>query len=380
MRAPATSVVAVLFFCAFARTAAAQADPTRKAKAEEDSSKWTVQGTLFTDISAVEADKGQRSPIPEEGIIGEYSLGGTYHIDKKMSVVVRACLGCHDFQVQNAYVDWEVNDTWTFRAGRIPVPFGGFSRRTSPAHVESSTKPLPYIMGGMVQEKAFNMGIVPAPFIDNGAAMNGKFWITKTTELSVEMALVRGLKGFLTDIDFIVTREPKDSNGEPAVAGRVLVTADPVTAGVSATWGHYDTDADLEYLMASVEFSVRFGDFNLRLEGVMRDTDYFTPTLDIETSRRTAYVIQIDGPITDGLRGFVLHDAMKVDNIFLGPAGPASAASPLTTDDNNTITRFAGGVVYSIRPGLTLKGSVEYWDPSDFEKAIVVHVGIVVEY
>ena len=377
---PATSFVAVLSLCAFALPAAAQAEPGKKGKVEEEFPKWTVQGTLFTDISAVEADKGRRSPIPEEGFIGEYSLGGTYHIDKKMTVVVRACLGCHDFQVQNAYVDWEINDNWTFRAGRIPVPFGGFSRRTSPAHVESSTKPLPYIMGGMVQEKAFNMGIVPAPFIDNGAAMNGKFWITKTTELSVEVGVVRGLKGFTTDVDYVVTREPKDSNGEPAVAGRVLVTADPITAGASATWGRYDPDAELDYVMASVELQVRLGAFNLRLEGVLRDTDYFTPTQSIETSRRTAYVIQVDGPIADGLRGFVLHDAMKVDNIFLGPAGPANAASPLTTDDSNTITRFAGGVVYSLRPGLTIKGSVEYWDPSDFEKAIVLHVGVVVEY
>ncbi len=386
MRAP-TPVVVGMFLGALALPAMAQTDPPKKpaVKDQEEFPRWTVQGTFYTDMSAVEADKHERNPIPEEGIIGEYSLGATYHADKTFTVTVRACRGCHEVTVQSAYADWEITPTWTFRAGRIPVPFGGFTRRTSPAHVESATKPLPYIMGGMVREEPFNMGIVPAPFVDNGAALTGNFWVTKSAKVSVEMAVVRGLNGFSPDIDFEASREFEDFNGEPAVAARALLTADPVTTGASVTWGRYDRDSDLEYLMASVELQVRFGDWNLRVEGIVRETEFFTPdafspTRERETSRRTAYVAQVDGPVAEGWRVFLLHDYLRVEDVFLSPGGPIAMPGALTTDDSNTITRVAGGFVYSLRAGLLVKGSVEYWDPSDFEKAIVFHVGVVAEY
>lgn len=386
MRVPTPAVVG-LFLWGLALPAMAQSEPPRRPKAQdkEEFPRWTVQGTFFTDVSMVEADKHERDPIPEEGFIGEYSLGATYHADKSLTVTVRACVGCHSFELQNAYVDWELNSSWTFRAGRMPVPFGGFSRRTSPSHVESSTKPLPYIMGGMVRQDQFNMGIVPAPFIDNGAGVTGTMWLTKSSKLSLEMAVVRGLKGFSPDIDFEVSREFQDINGEPSVAARALLTTDSFTTGASVAWGRYDADGSLDYLMGSLELSVRFGDWSLRLEGIIRETDYFTPdafspTRDLETSRRSAYIVQLDGPVTEGLRAFVLHDYLKVEDVFLGPAGPIAMPSVLTTDDSNTIFRVSGGVVYSLRAGLQVKGSVEYWDPSDFEKAIVLHIGVVAEF
>src|SRR5262245_34355183 len=135
MRFP-TPVVVGLFLGALALPAAAQSGTPRKPAQEpekEELPRWTVQGTFYTDISAVSADKHERDPIPEEGITGEYSVGATYHADKSFSVTVRACVGCHSFELQSAYFDWEMNPTWSVRAGRIPVPFGGFSRRTNPS-------------------------------------------------------------------------------------------------------------------------------------------------------------------------------------------------------------------------------------------------------
>ena len=384
-----TPVVVGLFLGGLALPAAAQTGPPKKTAGQEQEKeelpRWTVQGTFYTDISAVSADKHERDPIPEEGITGEYSVGATYHADKTFSVTVRACVGCHSFELQSAYFDWEMNPGWSLRAGRIPVPFGGFSRRTSPSHVESATKPLAYIMGGMVREEQFNMGIVPAPFIDNGASLTGTMWVNSSSKVTLEMAVVRGLKGFSPDIDFEASRDYEDFNGEPAVAGRLLFSTDTIITGASFTWGRYDIEGELDYLMASVEFQVRFGQWNLRMEGLMRETDYFTPDAfsparDLETSRRSAYIVQVDGPLTDTVRGFVLHDYLKVEDIFLGPAGPTAMPSPLTTDDTNSIFRVAGGVVYAARAGLQVKGSVEYWDPSDFEKALVFHLGVVAEY
>lgn len=382
-----TPVVVGLFIAGLASPAMAQADPPKQAapKDQEKFPRWNVGATLYTDMSAVEADKHERNPIPQEGITGEFAMGATYHVDQGFSVTVRACVGCHSFELQSAYADWQADSTWSFRAGRIPVPFGGFTRRTSPAHVESATKPLAYIMGGMARQDNFNLGIVPAPFIDNGAAVTGAFWVTTSAKLTLETALVRGLKGISPDIDFDFSREYQDNNGEPAVAARLLLTADPVTAGASVTWGRYDTRGDLDYLMGSVELQVRVGAWNLRLEGIVRETDYFTPdpfspSREQETNRRTAYIAQVDGPIAEGWRVFLLNDYLKVEDVFLGPTGPVAVQGPLTTDDSNTIFRVAGGFVHNVRAGLQVKGSVEYWDPSDFEKAIVFHVGVVAEY
>lgn len=352
---------------------------------QEEFPRWTIQGTFYTDFSAVEAEKHARDPFPEEGVTGEFAMGATYHADKSLTVVVRACVGCHSFELENAYFDWEMTPTWSLRAGRIPVPFGGLSRRTDASHVESATKPLPYMMGGMPYEANYNLGIVPAPFIDNGAAVTGTFWVTKNSKVTVETALVRGLKGTSPDLDFELSRDFEDFNGEPAVAGRVLLATDTITTGASFTCGHYDFDSDLEYFMGSVEMTVRLGTWNLRLEGVMRDTDYFTPDAFSmnrrrETSHRIAYVVQADGPIAEAWRGFLLHDYLKVEDIFLGLGGPASMPNANTTDDENTTFRLAGGVVYSVRAGLQVKGSVEYWDPSDFEKAVVFHLGLVASY
>jgi hypothetical protein len=385
---PAPALVGLLLLAVALPAAAQQTPPPKpppRPKDQEELPRWTVQGTLYTDLSAVEADKHERDPMTEEGFTGEFSMGATYHMDKRFTVTVRACVGCHSFELESAYFDWEANTTWSFRAGRIPVPFGGFTRRTNPAHVESGTKPLPYIMGGMVRGAQFNLGIVPAPFIDNGAAATATVWLGSSAKLSLETALVRGLKGISPDIDFDLSRDYEDNNGEPAVAARLILNADPIITGASFTWGHYDPEADLDYLMGSVELQVRFGQWNLRLEGVFRDTEYFTPdpfspTRDRETSRRTAYVVQFDGPVTEGWRAFVLHDWLRVEDIFLGPTGPVAVGGPLTTDDSNTISRIAGGFVHSLRAGLQVKGSVEYWDPTDFETAIVFHLGVVAEY
>jgi hypothetical protein len=359
--------------------------PAPAPKEQEEFPKWTIQGTFYTDFSAVEAEKHARDPIPEEGIIGEFAFGATYHADKSLSVTVRACVGCHSFELENAYFDWEMSPTWSLRGGRIPVPFGGFSRRTSPSHFESGTKPLPYIMGGMVRQDQFNMGIVPAPFVDNGAALNGTFWVSRSAKLTLETALVRGLKGFSPDISFDLSREYQDSNGEPAVAARVLLATDSITTGGSVTWGRYDAESSLDYFMASLELTVRIGTWNLRMEGLMRDTDYFTPdafspTRELETSRRTGYILQVDGPVADSWRVFVLHDYLSVEDIFLGPSGPVAMPSPLTTDDSNVTYRVAGGFVHNLRAGLQLKASVEYWNPTDFETAIVTHLGVVAEF
>jgi len=341
---------------------------------------WTVNGVLSTDVSAILSDRHSRQTMPEEGVTGEYAIGGSLHLSRRFEVTVRACYGCHQLEVQAAYADYDLATWLTLRAGRIAVPFGGLSRRTSPSQVESTSKPLPYIMGWMVRGKEFNRGIVPAPFVDNGAALLGNLWLGESLQLGFEVAGVRGLKGTASDINFELTRDLEDNNGEPAGAARLALSGDAFTLGASAAAGHHDPDHELSYEMAEADLHVRLGEWNLRLEAVFRRTAFLDALLSEDVSRRLAYAAQIDTGLHDQWRLFVLHDALQVEDVFLGPAGPQAAPSPLTTDDTNKILRFVAGLVYAARPGLLFKGSAEYWNFSDFDDTWVFHVSAVAEF
>ncbi|MBI4564104.1 MAG: hypothetical protein HY716_05355 [Planctomycetes bacterium] len=347
---------------------------------QEEFPRWTVHGVLATDVSAVHADKFNRNPVPEEGIVGEYALGATMYASRGLSVTVRACYGCHSLEVQSAFADVELTEAVTFRVGRLPVPFGAFSQRTSPAHLESSTKPLPYIMGGMVRQRSFNMGLVPAPIVDNGASIRSNVWMGESAQLGAEAAVVAGLKGFSPDINFVTSRDFEDNNGEPAGAARVTLSLGPAVLGASAMYGRYDPDGDLDYGLAGADLHLRFGSWNLRLEGALRNTEFFAAGGGKEQSRRIGYAAQLDTALDEQWRLFALHDYLRVEDVFLAPFGPQVSAGANTTDDVNAVTRFAGGGVYAARPGLLIKGSAEFWNLSDFEDAWVFHLSVVVEY
>ncbi len=347
---------------------------------EDSYPRWNVNGVFSTDFSALIADNGSRATMPEEGVTGEYALGGTLHAAKELRVSVRACVGCHGFELQSAYGELDLSGGLSARAGRIAVPFGGLSQRTSPAQVESGSKPLPYIMGWMPREREFNLGIVPAPTVDNGAAVSGNAWVTDSIQLGFEAALVRGLKGGTVDLDFGLTRDFEDSNGEPAGAARATVTWGALTAGGSAMYGRYDPEGELAYAMLGADLQVHIGAWNVRLEGVWRETEFLESASDEDKSLRVAYVAQVDVELHPQWRAFALNDGLRVSGVFLGPAGPSPVPVFGGTDDLNSIVRTATGLVFSVRPGVLLKGSAEYWNFSDFDDTWVFHFSFVVSF
>jgi len=377
------AVAVVLLALSVVPTAQAQ-DPKVPApvqKKGDDYPQWAVHGYVSADFNELLSPTEDRDAMTGRGILGQFSLGGTLHLAHSLRVELRACVGCHGFELQNAYVEFDITEFATMRAGRIPVPFGSMSQRVSPDQMESTSKPLPYIMGRMVRDKAFNQAIIPAPIIDNGGAILGNVWLGSSMQLGYEVGIVRGLKGDSPDLQFDISRDYVDNNGTPAGSGRISLTDGPVTLGVSGMLGQYDNDNGLDYRIGGVDLTVAMGRWNLRAEALCRETEYLNAAGNPNFARRLAYAVQIDGPLADAWRFFVLHDYLQTQELFLSPTGgPSVVPGAGFTDDKNSIQRFVGGLVFTVRPGLLLKGSVEYWNFTDFSDSVVLHFEVVATF
>lgn len=153
--------------------------------------------------------------MEEEGITGEYTLSGTLHVAKAFRATLKVCVGCHEFTLQESFGELDVSDFVSVRAGRLPVPFGGFSQRVSHAQMESSSWPLPYAMGHMVRGEEFNQAIVPAPIVDNGFQATFGAWLGGSTRATLEMAVVCGFVGDSPDIAFDVSATLRTTTASP---------------------------------------------------------------------------------------------------------------------------------------------------------------------
>jgi hypothetical protein len=191
-----------------------------------------------------------------------------------VSFTVKACAGCHGIEVDQGYGEVRLKRAFNFRAGRINVPFGEFNVRHDPANFATPSKPLPYAMGDMLMygREAFNLGIVPAPYVDNGLEFFGSFTLSSKTQLDYAVYVVKGLAG-TNDLDFAASRNYLDNNRTPGFGARVVLTGDDWAIGASGNAGTYDPKDSLWYMMAGVELYARFGPVVVRAEGLARRTD-----------------------------------------------------------------------------------------------------------
>ena len=356
-------------------------DVPQEDRGKEMFPRWQISGALFTGANGLVSKRGSRDTNPEEGIVGEFWIGGDAAFSRNIAVKVSACYGCHQLEVDQAYVEYEFCEGLRIRLGRFPVPVGGFSQRYLSSHRESASKPLPYIMGMMPRAEEFNQGVLPAPLVDNGASLGGEIWPLEGLQLGAEIYAVRGLKGEVIDFNYITSRRFQDNNGEPAGGARLTASWNPLSVGISYTRGAYDSEGDLDYQVIGADVRLKLGEVILRAEYLYRETDYLTSvsTGAVDSFEREGYYVQIDAPlpIVEGLRVFVLQDGLSVQEIFLSAAGPTAQPSPATTDDRNSISRVVLGLEYSPVRRLAFKGSAEWWDFSDFDDAWVFHVGAV---
>ncbi len=214
------------------------------------------------------------SPLGISGMTFELAQKVVVDVGHGVSFTVKACGGCHGLEVDQGFGELHVRRFFNVRAGRLNVPVGEFTVRHDPTNFSTPSKPLPFAMGDMLQygRTAFNLGIVPAPAVDNGVEVFGSFGLGKHVSLDYTVSLIKGLAGD-NDLDFARSRVWVDNNRTPAVAARVVLTGPDWSFGASGTAGAYDSKDSLWYTIAGLEAYARLGIVTLRAEALARRTD-----------------------------------------------------------------------------------------------------------
>ena len=147
----------------------------------------TFSGSAQIDYLAVptapSADANGGTNDTFDGFTFEAAAKVAVDITKHLSANVKLCYGCHGFELDMAYFDLRLFDELNFRVGRFSPSFGSFNLRHDPANQKLSDKPLPYDMGRMLRRTEWNGGVLPSPFPDNGAEVNGTHWFGSSAQL-----------------------------------------------------------------------------------------------------------------------------------------------------------------------------------------------------
>jgi hypothetical protein len=235
-----------------------------------------VGGSASLGYTYISGDNPPTNPslLGINGVSLEVALKAVVDVGHGVSFTAKACGGCHGIELDQAYGEVQWKDQLNVRVGRINVPFGEFTVRHDPSNFVAPSKPLPYAMGDMLYygPQSFNLGIVPAPYVDNGLEAFGTFAIGASTQLDWSAYLVKGLAG-RNDLDFAASRQYLDNNRTPAGGARLVLNGADWAIGGSLTGGTYDAADKLFYVMGGLDFYLRAGPVKLRAEALARRTD-----------------------------------------------------------------------------------------------------------
>jgi hypothetical protein len=326
----------------------------------------------------------------------------TADFSEQLSASIKICYGCHGFETDMAYFDYRVADELAFRLGRFSPSFGNFNLRHDPGNHRLSDKPLPYDMGRMLRLRAWNMGVLPSPFPDNGVEISGHHAFGEALWADYAMYAISGFKGDTAspDLDFVQSRSGSayyvDNNGRPSVGARVLLTArlgetSDTTLGASVMHGTFDPNNELHYTIVGADLAFRFASTNLRFEYLARRQEF-----DTSDPNRFQYALvpngnffvkhgayaELEQPMSSTVDLMARLDGMaRIGNVILPPAGaPPPADGELGR--RSWVLRATVGSAISLHRGLRLKASAELWDFSDSDAegktlAASLHLGAV---
>lgn len=331
--------------------------------------------------------------ISLDGFTTELAVKLAVDFTPNISANVKVCYGCHGFETDMAYVDVRLADQINFRLGRMNPAFGDFLLRHDPANHRANSKPLPYDMGRMLRREEWNLGVLPAPYVDNGLEVYGTQWFGDDVQLDYAAYAVSGLKGSrdALDVDFVLSRSGSlyyvDNNSEPAVGGRLALTvnlADAVSAtlGASAMYGRYDPDAKLSYIVGGADLYLRINALVIRGEYLFRRTEFAVGDepearfrYDFDPARnffvKDGFYAEVEYPFTDWLEGFARLDGLR-------RVGNVPTASPLRS--RSGILRQTLGANFILERGFRIKLSAEHWDFSDFDDEVAIHAGVTANF
>ena len=355
----------------------------------------TFAGSLQLDYLAVPT-ADMPSSYTLDGMTTELSLKMNVDFSKDASASVKMCFACHGFEAASAFVDLRAADELVVRVGRMTPEFGSFPSRYDPANHRTSDKPLPYDMGRMLRKNEWNEGILPAPWVDNGAEVLGTHFFDHGRVDYAAYAL-SGPKGDATaaDFNFIESRSPSlyyvDNNSEPVLGGRLAGSidldedGDSIDVGVSAMGGTYDPLGKLGFEIAGADLVVHIAGVFVRAEYLQRRTD-MAPTDNPATHFKY-------GPGANGVYDltFVKHGYYLEGEVPLGDRvdvigrwdglireGNVLAGSELS--HFATVTRYTAGTAVRVTSSVRVKASAEYYIFSDFPDELAFHLGIATPF
>jgi hypothetical protein len=308
------------------------------------------------------------------GFTLEAALKVAVDVSEHLSANVKACFGCHGFELDMAYFDLRASDELNLRVGRFSPTFGAFNLRHDPANHLLSDKPLPYDMGRMLRKEDWHNGVLPSPFPTNGVELNGTHWMGEAAQLDYAAYAVMGFKNDTdahpTDLNFQESHLPYYVNGDPSPAGgaRLALTikaasTTDITLGASGMAGTYNPANTLSYMIVGADFSLRVSRTTLRAEYLLRRQQFDTsdPSLfqyAIASDRGDFFAkhgafVEIEQPL-----GWGLDVLGRVDGMYR--AGNVVVGSPLT--DKASVVRETLGLAYAFERNFRLKGSAELWE------------------
>lgn len=329
-----------------------------------------------------------------DGFITEMSAKLAVDFNDHISTNVKICFGCHGFELGMAYIDLTIVDEARFRIGRFSPSFGDFQLRHDPANHRTVDKPLPYDMGRMTRYREWNLGILPAPYVDNGVEFGGTHWFGTAVQLDYAAYAMGGLRGNndALDIDWIQQRSGSayyvDNNSRPSMGGRVALTLDltdndlTFTAGASGMGGWYDPKADLSYMIGGVDFYARIKRVEFRAEYLLRRTQMY---IGDDPGARFKY-----GPKSNGkYDAYNTRDGFYVEAIV--PVAPRVELVgrfdglrrfgnvPVTSAmrKESAVLRYTLGGDVSLGYGVRIKAFAEFYDFSDYKDDIAATVAVV---
>jgi hypothetical protein len=339
-----------------------------------------LAGSAQLDYHAVTANfrANRADGVPDviDGFTLEAALKVAVDVSDHLSANVKVCYACHGFEAGMAYFDIRARDELNVRIGRFSPSFGSFNLRHDPANHKLSDKPLPYDMGRMLRFGAWNNGVLPSPFPDNGVELNGTHWFGEDVQLDYALYVVTGFKQSAqnpTDLNFVESRLPyyDDNNSRPSAGSRVAVTAklgslSDLTIGASATGGTYDMKNDLSYVIVGGDVALRIDRTTLRMEYLMRrqHMDTSDPTLfkyPVAATRGDVFAkngafVELEQPVTRELDAIARFDAMyRAGNV------------PINSELSNSswVARATLGIALAVQRNMRIKASAELWQFRD---------------
>ena len=332
-------------------------------------------GSAQLDYFYIPAEPSSANPRTAfDGFTTEVALKVAVDVADRLSANVKACHGCHGFELPMAYFDYRVADELNFRIGRFSPSFGAFNVRHDPANHATSSKPLPYDMGRMLRMRDWNLGVIPSPFPDNGVEIGGTHWFGELLQMDYAAYAVSGFKADEGSLDIEWSHSLSqsslmvDNNGRPTVGGRWSFTlrlgeANDLTGGASFMYGTYDPANRMAYAIAGTDLAARLGRTQIRFEYLVRHQQFaaLDPSLTFQEPVALGAVQTFDkhGAYLEVER--TLNETVTLVARADGLYRTGNVATTSTLDRRSAIFRYTGGATVAVIPGWRIKASGELW-------------------